>query len=346
MLRTILAQVHGKQLPSFDERYSAVTRLPTVDLVDPAEARELLCARLADAGYETKKNRQLHETYLAWRAKQREVPRNELSQRVEETIQQFILLARKNIFPKLNLSAIGHEPDLSDVDFSGFNFKTVSGVHFTGSNIYRGGEKNGKPAFRSLFEYNTDHPLTQSELYHLCGHEAVPGHYLQHVMTDLLHRSGKLGFESTIGTMCTSEAVFQEGWAQNAFKFLYGSTENAIKELGPDFGVTLAHEDLQDIAKNNVPIMVQRNGVSLDEVRSYLRQQLCLSDSLVKKLTGPAWTVDPICAAMYGPAYYIGRTTVAKAIEKCGIEKVLRVGLGFKGFVDIETFRRKTGLQN
>ena len=44
---------------------------------------------------------------------------------------------------------------------------------------------------------------------------------------------------------------------------------------------------------------------------------------------------------MYGQAYYLGRSTVRKAIKDVGKERVAKVGFHLEGLVDIATFKSK-----
>ena len=63
-------------------------------------------------------------------------------------------------------------------------------------------------------------------------------------------------------------------------------------------------------------------------------------DPIVKKLSS-AWATHPIIGPMYGPAYWLGRTIIQKAIEDVGREKVARIGFMLDGLVDIKTFQDK-----
>ena len=343
MLHTAIAISNGTELPSYDTRYRAATAgiLNEAFLIDTKPGREHLKESLAKAGYKVTNDRNLRETMKAWHHDKGNIPSDELAERVNETTSHLLQLTRDRIFSQLDFGIPGFNRGLSDVNFDGFRFETLSGVHFTGSSIYHGGvDENGKPLLKQLFEYNTDHPVGKPGLYHLCGHEVVPGHYLQSAVGDLLWMDGRLGFESTIGVMCTPETVFREGWAQNAFNLLFGSREAAISEFGDDLRVELAYEDLQDIGKHNASILYQKNGESLDRVRQHVAEECVQMDPIVKKLSS-AWATHPIIGPMYGPAYWLGRTIIQKAIEDVGREKVARIGFMLDGLVDIKTFQDK-----
>ncbi|HET9826350.1 MAG TPA: hypothetical protein VFP87_13515 [Chitinophagaceae bacterium] len=94
--------------------------------------------------------------------------------------------------------------------------------------------------------------------------------------------------------------------------------------------VALAIADLQNVAKHNVSILYQREGVPIEKVKSYLRDDCIMPDHLVKKLSG-GWAQDPIIGPMYGPAYYVGTKVVRDAIAKVGAKKVAEVGLQTTG---------------
>jgi len=344
MLRTAMAMADKDNfvLPSFEERVvTSTANLGSLELADPEPEREVLRIALAREGFEVSNSRNLRETVNAWHEKQELIPKEKIKS-IAELSKLFLLgLTREEIFRNLDFGIEGLEKDLSDVHFGGHRFETVSDVFFTGSSIYRGGEVSGLPAFNGLFEFNTDHPLTDDMLLFLTSHEVVPGHYLNSAITDLLWRNGKLGFEATTAVMCTPSAVFHEGWAQNAFCLFYGSN-NLIPDdqLEKSLAVHLAYEELEDIAKNNAAIKHQYRGESLDEVKRYVAEECVQGDSVVKKMSG-AWAQHPIIGPMYGQAYYLGRSTVRKAIKDVGKERVAKVGFHLEGLVDIATFKSK-----
>lgn len=341
ILNTVLAQINGKPLPSYDARYFAATA-NTVDVVeeaDPHEAREHLRECLAQVGFEVTSGRNLRETVLAWKAAQKPLDPEAVAATAQRINTELLGIMRSNVFSHLNFGIPGYGHDLSDVAFDGHRFETISGVHFTGSSMYQGGEKAGHPALRGLFEYNIDHSVTEVSLYHLCAHE-VMGHYLNSAVQDLLWRNEKLGFFVTMATMCTPASIFQEGWAQNMFELLYHSREAAAEVHGKDLLVALAHADLEDVGKHNASILYQRDGEDLDEVRRHLAEDCVQADPIVKKLSG-AWAQHPIIGPMYGPAYLMGRRIVQDAIARHGNLSVARIGFHLDGYVDIATFQAK-----
>ncbi len=341
MLQTAIVQVLNKPLPPFEERYRAAIADDSRDvaLASVEEARDALQPALADVGYQVTKNRNLRETFLAWEHERGYIPASEVAEQARAMNAELLKAMRERVFSRLNFGASGYAPYLSDVAFDGHYFNTISGVGFTGSSIYHGGDAKGKPKLKGLFEYNTDHPLTRVGLLHLCAHEVI-GHYVNAAVKDVLWRSGKLGFLATAAQMCTPDTVFQEGWAQNMFEIIYGSRDAAAEVFGKDLLVALAHDDLQDIAKHNGAILHQRDGVPIDRVKEYFATECVMPVPLVKKLSG-GWSQDPILGPMYGPAYLVGRTVVNDAIRRHGPISVAEVGYHLKGQVDISTFQMK-----
>ncbi|MEK6916716.1 MAG: hypothetical protein AABW92_03140, partial [Nanoarchaeota archaeon] len=344
--------------PSYNEKYRAVTGLNQVKVINAARYRATLEQALSNAGFEVRAGRDLRQRYLEWEeekghigaygpAETEKIDGAVVQQKFNQTIQKLLEVTRERLFSQMDFGISGYQPDLSDVAFAGFEFKPVNNVTFTGSSIYRGQGKDS-PLLQGLLEYNIDHPLTPAEIIHLAAHEAMIGHYLNSAVTDLFWRDGKLPFEATMGTMCTSSTVYQEGWAENALDIIYGSREAALAGIEKDFGISradmkvvLAQADLQNVAKHNVSILYQRDGVPIDEVRTYLREQCIMPDPLVKKLSG-GWAQDPIFGPMYGPAYFIGAMTVRNAIEQVGAVRVAEVGLQTTGRLsNIMTFQKQ-----
>ncbi|MBI4149924.1 hypothetical protein HY488_00815, partial [Candidatus Woesearchaeota archaeon] len=342
MLQTMCAIAEKRPLPSYLIRRAAATNRNEFDLRGYHTDREELRERLARAGYEVTQSRPLRETYLAWEKTQPIVPTELVQAKAYELIGELLQLTREKIFSKLDFSATGYSHDLHDVAFDGIEFKTVKDVFFTMSMAYRGGEKDGRPALTAVYEYNTDIPLTPLFFRFLIGHEAVPGHYLNNAIIDLLsnHGTRPLGFEATIGTMCTPSTIFQEGWGNIGLELLFGGREKAIDALGQDYGVYAANHDLQDIAKHYVSILFQVQGKSLDEIKRFVAEDCAQSDAIVDKMSR-AWATHPIIGPMYGPAYYMGTKVLRKAIKDKGAEAVARVGLHLEGLVDIVTFQDK-----
>ncbi len=345
MLESAIAGVNGMPRPTFEEMYRTLTRRDDIELSDPREDREQLREALAIAGFEVTPTRNLRETYIAFKNSLGFVPVEKVATEARIILEELLQTTRERMLPVLDpKKRIGHWNSLSEVPFDGHEFRAVSGVRFTGSSIYRGGQ-NGRPLLQGLFEYNTEHRITRPGLHHLCAHEVMPGHYLNAAVIDLLWRGGNVGFESTVGTMLTPSTIFQEGWAQNTYELLYGDREVALAALGDErlanqLRIELINSDLQDKAKHNASLLFQGRGVSLDEVKRHIGDDCVQWDPIVKKLSG-IWAQDSVFGPMYGPAYVIGREAVNDAIKTHGSQKVIQVGLHYDGLVDLETFQTK-----
>lgn len=342
MLDTAIAQLNRKEFPSFDRRYMAAIAgtAREVEVANPADAREKLGEALAGVGFPAASDRDLREAVLVWESKQGYLEAQDVGGVARKIVGELLEVLRNQVFSHLDFGLAGHEADLSDLTFDGFKFKTVKQVPFTGSNTYYGGEKGGVPLLRALVEYNTDHPITKIGLLDLCAHEVI-GHYINAAVRDVSRRSGKLGFMAALDVMCSPVCTFQEGWAQNMFELMYGSREAAAERHGKDLLVALSHADLEDIAKNNVAILYQKIGASLEDVQRHVAEDCVQAEPIVKKLSG-LWAQHPIMGPMYGPAYLVGRQIVNAAIKNHGHVPVARIGCHLDGLVDVGTFQAKT----
>ena len=341
IIRTVLSESDGTKPPHFDEKYLAVVGGITnkVELADPSEAREQLNFALSAEGYKMSRSRDLRETFQMWRAAQRILNNPEIMERARQICTDLMQARQNNVFKHLNFGDNSDNLNFSDVSLKGCNVHPTTGVDFTGSLVYKGGEKEAKPALAAVFEYNMARGFSDAELLNLCAHEVI-GHYVSAAIQDLRWRADKLDFITTIGTLCTPSLVFDEGWAQNMFELTYGSREEAAKVHGNSLLVALALEDLEDIAKHNVPILYQREGRSLEEVKEYVAQECAQPDEVVEKLSG-TWTQHPIFGPMLGPSYLLGREVVSNAIQQCGTIAVAEIGYQLDGRVDICVFQEK-----
>ncbi len=335
ILETAISQLlPGSNVPSYDEKYRAVAGRDAA-LVDPAPYRDALRAALEPAGYPASEAG-LRAAAKSWKGACGAIPEGSVVGKTAETVDALLARARKSLLPLVDFKIPGYAPDLADVLFDGFAFKTVRGMFFTGSNIYQGGGRE-RPRLRALFEYNLDHHLTAPEMVHLAAHEVI-GHYLHAAVTDLLWRAEKLPVEASMATMCTPSGPFQEGWAENMLDMLYGSREAAVAAHGPNIAAVLALARLESVGKHNASILFQREGRSLDDVRAYLAEECVLPDEKVNKLSG-AWATHPVFGPMYGPAYHWGTETVGQALKRAGVAEVARIGFQIPGQVaNLRTF--------
>ncbi|MBI4836646.1 MAG: hypothetical protein HY817_05310 [Candidatus Abawacabacteria bacterium] len=332
--KTRLAEVNGDPLPQFDDRYFASARKTPV-IVETKHLREQLRAALEKRGINTTDTTDLRGAVAEWTQRVGYVSILGFDTRTAAMNKELLRLTRENIFSNQIFKPYGH---FAEYAFTGMQFKPVSNKRFTASSAYAGGrDGEGRALLQGLIEYNTDHPITETGLAHLVSHEITPGHYIDSAVADLLWRNGQLGFEAVAHTMCTTETVLREGWAQNALLIACGGQEGLEEFLGPDHEVQYWLERLQDAAKNNASILFQRNGVTETELIRHLAIDCVLDDTYVKKLSG-AWARHHIHGPMYGHAYYGGHKAVATAIEHYGLPAVIKVGLHQQGYLDIETF--------
>lgn len=335
MARTAQAQALGNDLPSFEERYQASARRAP-EIVETKEMRDRLRAALAKRGFDVTNSTSLREAVEAWTAKVGNVPADIFADEMAKMNTRLLTLTRTNIFGNARFAQHGHFNELA---FDGMTFRPVSKQRFTASSAYAGGlDKNGRPTYQGLIEYNTDHPITLSGLGHLASHEIIPGHYADSVVADYLWRKGDIGIEGVAHTMCTAETVLREGWAQNALLVACDGEAGLEEFVGDDHEVQYWMERLQDAAKNNAAIKFQRDRVSEAELRRHLEVDCVLDDIYVNKLSG-AWAKNPITGPMYGPAYYIGHEVVEAAIKQYGLAAVSQAVFHQHGYLDIGTFQ-------
>lgn len=340
MIQYSLAVATGDmtQAPSFEERYrAAIGEYP--ELEDPKKTMEILRASLAAEGEDVSRSKSLAEA-LEERNKTRYLPREQVASEIPKIMQQLLELTRQNILSRVNIQAPGHDSHLSNVSFGGQKIDLIDKVHFTASSAYHGGEdSSGAEKLGALLEYNVDIPITREYLISLLAHESMPGHYFQSCVIDLLRRGGKLGWESSVATMCTGETTFHEGWANAALEMVCGGSQEAvINRFGPDFRVIYAADELESTAKNNVGILFQRDGVTLEKLKQMLEAEYALSPAYVNKLSG-AWAQDPLMGPMYAPAYLKGTQTIRGALARYGLDRVVKAGLHSRGLVDDQRFK-------
>jgi hypothetical protein len=338
MTRTALAAAGRGKMPSFEDRYRAVT-MQDPEIIDTEKIREKLRAALASEGIFVTSRRNLNEAVDLWEKRVGNVPASSFAEEVAKINRKLMKWTRSNIFGDIDFGHPDHHRHLKDVKFDGLTLKTLSNVDYTGSSAYEGGTNDdGTPALRDLIEYNTDHPITNPGLWHFAAHEMTPGHYIDGAVADLGWRAGKLGLEASAHTMCTAETVLREGWAQNALRMAVGSESAMIDILGLEHVIQLILERLEDAGKNNASILFQDRQIPIEEVRKHLKAHCVLSDALVKKLSG-AWATHPIMGPMYGPAYAVGYKVVKKGIRKHGPQKVAAAAMHQHGYLDIGTFQ-------
>ncbi len=338
MIETACALAQETELPRYEDRFASVTGGLAPKVLPIDEAIEELADSLIALG----KNPKTKDDALAmaheWETGRYVKPENFLDL-AKNNIARLLGEIRTKVLKYVDFNIPGYDPHLADVLFDGIKFNTVSNTFFTGSLTYVGGiDDMGKPLLECNYEYNTDHPLTAENMWHLAGHEGIPGHYMQMAIMDLMRRNGKFGIEAAISPMCTGETTLMEGWAQAVPELLYGERSRAV--LGPHYRVHTALERLQDMAKNNVSILHQVQKMPIETLRDMLSSQYGLNPAIVKKMSG-GWAQHPVLGPMYGPAYWLGGEAVRGAIKKYGPLEVAKTALHTEGIVDQNVFNLK-----
>jgi hypothetical protein len=145
----------------------------------------------------------------------------------------------------------------------------------------------------------------------------------------------RIGFESTVLTMCTRYAALAEGIANNALLMAYGVTE--IPQLPDrDLVIGLLLAQLQDDAKNESSYLTWHEKKPQADVASVLRNDYLVSPERAGKLSG-AWGRHPLLGRMNLPGYRFGTEKVAALRRKHPPEKVLPALYGAAGMVDVVT---------
>jgi hypothetical protein len=192
-------------------------------------------------------------------------------------------------------------PDGETVDY-----QIVSDEPWSGFNYYLGG-------FRSRVAINADLPHRLSQLPHLVGHEAYPGHHTEHCRKErgLVGAGGRL--EHTIFLVNTPECLVAEGladlgipatigagwgpWAQEVYADLRLGFDGALAER-----VSVAVQGL-DRARQDAALLLHDRGASADAVVAYLQRWMLVPEQRARQslrfLSHPLWRA-------YTPTYVEG----------------------------------------
>jgi len=339
-----LAQVDGYTMPSFEDRYRAITRHEgSIQLVDVHEVRENLRSLLQQVGYNEDR---LLNSVQKWEDDKGLLDLREIPRDVANILAKLILLTKERLMVPLNIKFPEGSPwrRLEDVPFDGFDFKITSmptRPEITGSQAYFGGFRKRRPTLRGLFEYNDAYPMTFLSLISLCLHEVMPGHYFHNVVTDVMP---DLGFEASIPTMCSPQVTLWEGVAQNTLNLLFDTRDEAYTEMARLFNISEVDvqiqcviDELLDAGKHNGPILYQRERMGEGGVRDHAIEMYALTGPLPTKIMG--WAKHPLIGPMYGVGYDYGNKTVARMIREHGRLEAAKVAFNTRGVVDIETFQ-------
>jgi hypothetical protein len=313
----------GRPVPWETCMHAALGAVP--GSADPGPKRQLLIRHLAAAGY----GGELLSAVDAWRG-DRLVPTKSIAQLGAAFIAQLDALTVQHMVPYM-------PSELAQVPRANVKFLPLPNAWFSGSMNYLGRARtpDGKPLYDATYELNASLSISVPEFVQLVSHEVVPGHvttfaYLQH-----LYVLGQVGFEASVPTMSTRQAVLSEGIANNAVLMAHGVRE--VEEL-PDrdlqIGVLLAM--LQDDAKSQSSYLTWKEGAPQAEVAKVLRNDYLVSEERADKLSGP-WGRHPLLGRMYLPAYRAGTESVMELRRKYPAEQVLPALFSARGLVDMVT---------
>ena len=175
-------------------------------------------------------------------------------------------------------------------------------------NWYEGGR-------RSRIEFNTDQPTRAHQLVGILGHEAFPGHHLEHASKEerLVEQLGRV--ESSIQLINTPEAYISEGLAEVGPPLLVGrekwqemllaiceraaikiTAEDAAREWEIGQALRLLRGSSGDAA-----LMLHSQGRSRDEVKQFLIDDALRTPDQAEKafgfMTHPLWRTYVFCYA-------------------------------------------------
>ncbi|NJD33092.1 MAG: hypothetical protein FIB04_14535 [Gammaproteobacteria bacterium] len=301
----------------------------------PAEKRRRVAELLASAGYPSNGDGSLLEAVDDWR-NERRVPGKSIAALGEAFIAQYDALCVRNLLPCL-------PRELADVPRANVRFLPIENAWFSGSMNYLGHARrpDGSPEYEATYELNAALEISVPEFQQLVTHEVVPGHVTTFAYLQNLYVRGKVGFEASVLSMNTRDAVLSEGIANNAILIAHGVTEvSDLPDRDLELGVLLAL--LQDDAKNQASYLTWKEGAAQPDVAATLRRDFLVSLERADKLSG-AWGRHPLLGRMYLPAYRAGTELVARLRRKYPPEVVLPALYGARGLVDALTLPRMLG---
>jgi hypothetical protein len=301
----------------------------------PEEKRRRVKELLSGAGYQSNGADSLLAAVDAWRLARR-VPGKSIAALGEAFIAQYDALCVRNLLPYL-------PEDLAAVPRANVRFLPIENAWFSGSMNYLGHARkaDGTPEYEATYELNAALEISVPEFQQLVTHEVVPGHVTTFAYLQNLFVRGLAGFEASVLSMNTRDAVLSEGIANNAILIAYGVTEvSDLPDRDLELGVLLAL--LQDDAKNQSSYLTWQEGASQADVAAILRRDFLVSTERADKLSG-AWGRHPLLGRMYLPAYRAGTELVARLRRKYPPEVVLPALYGARGLVDAQTLPKILG---
>ena len=295
----------------------------------PEAKRRRVAELLAATGYPNSDGPSLLAAVDAWRVAHR-VPRGSIPALGDALIARYDELAARNLVPYL-------PAEFAAVPRANVRFLPIENAWFSGSMNYLGHARraDGSPEYEATYELNASLEISEPEFQQLVSHEVVPGHVTTFAYLQNAFVRGLAGFEASVLTMNTRDAVLSEGIANNAILIAHGVTEiSDLPDRNLEIGVLLAL--LQDDAKNQSSYLTWHEGWPQAEVAAVLRAEFLVSPERADKLSG-AWGRHPLLGRMYLPAYRSGTERVAELRRRHSPEVLLPALYGARGLVDLET---------
>jgi hypothetical protein len=295
----------------------------------PEEKRERVAELLADSGYPNSGGPSLLAAVDAWRVAHR-VPRESIPALGDALIARYDALSARNLVPYL-------PAEYAAVPRANVRFLPIENAWFSGSMNYLGHARrpDGSPEYEATYELNASLEISAPEFQQLVSHEVVPGHVTTFAYLQNAFVRGLAGFEASVQTMNSRDAVLSEGIANNAILIAHGVLEpSELPDRDLEIGVLLAL--LQDDAKNQSSYLTWNEGWPQVEVAAVLRSEFLVSPERADKLSG-AWGRHPLLGRMYLPAYRSGTERVAELRRRHPPQVILPALYGARGLVDLQT---------
>jgi hypothetical protein len=295
----------------------------------PEGKRQRVAELLAAAGYPNSSGPSLLAAVDAWRVAHR-VPRESIAALGDALIARYDELSARNLVPYL-------PGEFAPVPRANVRFLPIENAWFSGSMNYLGHARrpDGAPEYEATYELNASLEISEPEFQQLVSHEVVPGHVTTFAYLQNIFVRGLAGFEASVQTMNSRDAVLSEGIANNAILIAHGVLEpSELPDRDLEIGVLLAL--LQDDAKNQSSYLTWHEGWPQAEVAAALRSEFLVSPERADKLSG-AWGRHPLLGRMYLPAYRSGTERVAELRRRHPPEVILPALYGARGPVDLQT---------
>jgi hypothetical protein len=295
----------------------------------PEAKRQRVAELLAASGYPNSSGPSLLAAVDSWRVAHR-VPRESIAALGDALIARYDELSARNLVPYL-------PGEFAAVPRANVRFLPIENAWFSGSMNYLGHARrpDGAPEYEATYELNASLEISEPEFQQLVSHEVVPGHVTTFAYLQNIFVRGLAGFEASVQTMNSRDAVLSEGIANNAILIAHGVLEpSELPDRDLEIGVLLAL--LQDDAKNQSSYLTWHEGWPQAEVAAALRSDYLVSPERADKLSG-AWGRHPLLGRMYLPAYRSGTERVAELRRRHPPEVILPALYGARGPVDLQT---------